>query len=155
MMFILLDKNPVEAANYLIEKTNKNFAFKQLIELGQLLAGITHNVYKEVKQGKEIKSWIKKNMRFTLLFYKTLLGWSFYNIKMKKETYEKMRKIYDLSVTFAEELKNYKLPITAIFRYLKGYECEIPTNTELPIEECIAQYKKYIEWKKEKNVKGY
>jgi hypothetical protein len=43
----------------------------------------------------------------------------------------------------------------AVFRYSKDYQCDIPTNTELPIKECIEQYKKYVEWKKLNNVKGY
>lgn len=46
-------------------------------------------------------------------------------------------------------------PQTAIFRYSKDYECNISTDTELPIDECIEQYKKYIIWKKEKGIKGY
>lgn len=44
---------------------------------------------------------------------------------------------------------------TAIFRYSKDYKCNIPTNTELPIDECIEEYKKYISWKRKNKIRGY
>ena len=36
---------------------------------------------------------------------------------------------------------------TGIFRYTKGYTCDIPTNTELPIKECINRYNRYRQFK--------
>ena len=36
---------------------------------------------------------------------------------------------------------------TGIFRYTKGYICDVPTNTELPIEQCIDRYNNYREFK--------
>ena len=58
-MLIITDKNPYKAAGWLLDNTNKNFCFKQLLELSQLVSstGIS-NVYKPVKQGKELQAWI-------------------------------------------------------------------------------------------------
>lgn len=149
MMLIILDKDPVKSAQLLPDKIK----FKQLIELCQLIcsAGLS-NVYKPIKQGKELQKWVMKHKRWIYNYLLELKIYTFQNIKIGMKTANDIEKIiYDLVVS----IKENKEPTTAIFRYSKDYECEIPTNTELPIEECIEQYKKYVEWKKENNVKGY
>lgn len=148
MMLIILDKDPVKSAQLLPDKIK----FKQLIELCQLIcsAGIS-NVYKPIKQGKHLQNWILKNpiwtKKFAIALYELCKS-----INMSKST---MKNIIDIISSIPYEISKDKEIETAIFRYSKDYECKIFTNTELPIEECIKQYKKYIEWKKKKNVKGY
>lgn len=149
MFLLVLDKNPVKSAQLVPD----GIKFKQLIELCQLIcsAGIS-NVYKPIKQGKELQKWVIKHKCWT---YNYLLELKFYvlkNIKIGMKTANDIEKIiYDLVVSIKED----KEPTTAIFRCSKDYECNISTDTELPIDECIEQYKKYIIWKKEKGVKCY
>lgn len=58
MMLLILDKNPILAANLVPSKLK----FKQLLELSQLIcsAGIS-GVYKKIPQGKEIQNWKDAN----------------------------------------------------------------------------------------------
>ena len=151
MFLLVLDKNPVMAAQLVPDKLK----FKQLIELAQLVCscGIS-NVYKPIKQGKELQKWIKQNPKWTYRYLKELYYWCLKNINITNKTALDMYNI--LHTMFC--LGFYKVtrtPKTAIFRYSKCYQIDIPTNTELPINECIEEYKKYVEWKKENNVKGY
>ena len=44
---------------------------------------------------------------------------------------------------------------TAIFRYQKQYNSEIPTNTELPIKQVVKEYRKYLQWKINNNIKYF
>lgn len=148
MMLIILDKDPIKSAQLLPDKIK----FKQLIELCQLIcsAGIS-NVYKPIKQGKHLQNWILKNQIWTKKFAIALYELC-KSINMSKST---MKNIIDIISSIPYETSKDKEIETAIFRYSKNYECKIFTNTELPIEQCIEQYKKYVEWKKKKNVKGY
>ena len=76
-MLIITDKKPEKAVNYLVNKTNKNFCFKQLLELAQLICSANiSNVYKQVPQGKQLQEWIKENKLWTYRFYTTLLFWA-------------------------------------------------------------------------------
>lgn len=63
---------------------------------------------------------------------------------MAKKTHEDLFKIIISmpSVYFAKPIK------TAIFRYKKDYSgTTYATDTELPIDIAVAEYKKYMEWK--------
>lgn len=150
MFLLVLDKNPVKAAELVPDKLK----FKQLLELCQLIcsAGIS-NVYKPIKQGKELQEWIKKYPEWILFYMETLFNFCCINCNLSIETIHKQTII---SKDLLSVCKDYSFILeSAIFRYSKDYQCNIPTNTELPINECIEQYKKYIEWKKENNIKGY
>ena len=94
MMLIITDKDPYKSAQLLIASTNKNFVFKQLLELGQLIcsAGIS-SVFKPVKQGKELQEWIRNNLYFTYRFYEHLQVWVYQNINLKHETIMKISEI--------------------------------------------------------------
>lgn len=152
MFLLILSTNPREACNLLPQKIR----FKQLIELSQLICscGIS-NVYKPVKQGKELQEWILKNKYWVYMYYSRLFFWVLKNTNIKPMT------VYNLTSIKNDLMRSAKFdnPIitTAIFRYSKGYECmtKYKTNTELPIRECIKEYKKYVEWKKLKGVRGY
>lgn len=147
MMLIICDKEPRMAAEYLIQHTSKNFIFKSLLELAQLISSTDiSNVYKPVKQGKFLKSWIKRYTSWTFRFYGRLLVWCMENIKLQpKTTGDLWRVLEDLS----QVLDRNFIPKTAIFRYKKGYESEYESNSELDIEICCQEYKKYLEYKGE------
>ena len=153
MMLIFCDKNPFVAANYLIEHTNKNFVFKQLLELGQLVCSCGYSkVYKSVRQGKAIQEWIKKNKLWVYRFYSVLWFWCMGNTKMTSKTACDLYSIRgDLYSFMKSNRKRIIYPKIAIFRYKQGYECEYESNSELPIDIAIEQYRKYIDWKFKKD----
>ena len=148
MMFLVCEKSPENNIKYLIDYTNKNYIFKNLLELCQLLAGcgITDKM-KPIRQGQKIISWIKQNPCWVFSYFQGLYMWCCEHINMKLET---RAKFYDIQEDLLNYAFNYKLkygdkPITtAIFRYKQGYECEYETNSELPIDICCQQYRKYI-----------
>ena len=152
MFLLVLDKNPVKAAELVPDKLK----FKQLLELCQLIcsAGIS-NVYKPIKQGKELQVWVNKHRLWIYRYYKTLWFWCIGNTNLKSKTLLDTYLIKDTLWNCVKSKKRIVYPKTVIFRYSKNYECNIPTNTELPINECIEEYTKYVQWKKENNVKGY
>lgn len=146
MMYIITSKNPREAVDYLIKNTNKNFCFKQLIELSQLISssGIS-NQMKRIPQGKELQEWIKDNPYYTHNFYLSLCAYCIENIKMKLETIVKL-------VNINSDLLNYTIKkhatdklTHAYFRYNKNYKSEYKTKSLLPVEIACKEYKKYIE----------
>lgn len=146
MMLIICDKDPQKAVKYLVEHTNKNFVFKQLLELGQLIcsAGIS-DVYKKIPQGKELQEWVKYNAKYGHYMFMQLLKYVKKNINISKETYSRLYRIecdYSLYLFYSN-----KYTKTAIFRYKKDYKSQYPTNSELPINVAIEEYKKYLEWK--------
>lgn len=140
MMLILLDKNPIIAGLLVPDKIK----FKQLLELCQMICSCGYsNVYKKVRQGKDIQEWIKKNKTWVKRYAETLLHWCEKNINLKQKTRENFKEIIN-SIPHSY----FVLPIrTAILRYVKGYECKYPTNIELPIEDCINIYQDYTKWK--------
>ena len=156
MFLLILDKDPIKSANLV----PNGIKFKQLIELGQLIcsAGIS-NVYKPIRQGKSIQQWIKRNPEWIAMYYFWLKKYCVENIKGKFQTFMNIEMIYnDIYFLCCERQKEIKEPLkTAIFRYSIDYshKTKHPTNTELPIDECIKESEKYINWKKEKGVKGY
>ena len=69
MMLIVLSKWPRKAA----ERVPDKIKFKQLLELGQLVCSTgVSSVFKPVRQGKEIQEWIKRNPRWTFLYFENL-----------------------------------------------------------------------------------
>ncbi len=152
MFLLVLDKNPIKSAKLVPDKIK----FKQLLELCQLIcsAGIS-DVYKPIKQGKELQEWVSKNKGWCYHYFSSLLNYSAIYTKLKAETYFKLAAIRnDLRNSTILNFNDFYVG-TAIFRYSKDYKCNIPTNTELRIDECIKEYKKYVEWKKLKGVRGY
>lgn len=146
MQLYILDKDPIKSANMIPDK----YKFKMLIELGQLISTLTKNgIYKPVRQGQELVYWIDKNANYVDKYYYTLLKWSEENINMKEKTKNDLYEIwYSLEQNYIENLTY------AYFRYAKEYVCNIPSKTLLPIDECITEYRKYIQWKMN-NTKSY
>ena len=156
MFLLVLDKDPLKSADLVPD----GIKFKQLIELGQLIcsAGIS-NVYKPIRQGKELQKWVKKNPEWIAMYYFWLKKYCVENVKGKFQTFMNIEMIYnDIYFLCCERQKEKKEPPkTAIFRYSIDYSymTKYPTNEELPINECVKEYKKYVEWKKLNNVRGY
>ena len=149
MMLIICDKTPQGAVDYLVKHTNENFVFKQLLELGQLIcsAGIS-DVYKPIKQGKELQEFCKEHIEWIYMFFNELFIWAEKNIKMSETTHEKLCAIR-LDIYFNLTKTEWTEPKTAIFRYVKEYAefTEYESNSELPIEVVTELYKEYIKWK--------
>ena len=145
MMLQIFDRTPMLSADWLINNTDKRYIFKSLLELAQLVCstGIS-NVYKPVKQGKELKNWINNHKLWTARYYCILYHWVSGHINCKVKT---LRDLYEIYLDLCESLEHHKrchIPKTAIFRYKKGYNSEYSTNSELPIDVCIREYRKYI-----------
>ena len=150
-MLNVTDKNPEKAVLYLIDNTDKRFYWKCLLELGQLIcsAGIS-STWKPVSSGKEIQAWIIKNKLWIHRYYTALLFKVLETINMTSKTALSLCKIrYDLWDSCLAH-KRLRVPKTAIFRYRKGYECLYPTNSELPIDVCVNEYKSYLAFKFDK-----
>ena len=154
MMLIIAEKNPYKAVAWLQDNTNNNFCFKQMLELAQLICSTgMSNVYKPVKQGKEIQTWILKHKLWTYRFFTALFFWCTGNVRCKPKTLKDLSDIrYDLWDSMTH-FKRCNTPKTAIFRYKEGYVSEYPTNSELPIDVCIECYQRYLEWKFKKGRK--
>ena len=141
MMLIVLDKNPIIAAQLVPDRIK----FKQLLELCQMICSCGYSdIYKLVKQGKNIQEWIKKNNTWVKSYAKTLLDWCKENINLKFKTYNDLKNIIS-----SMPVSLWVLPIrTSIFRYVKEYDdTSYPSDSELPIDIAVAEYKKYVEWK--------
>lgn len=141
MMLIVLDKNPVIAADLVPDKIK----LKQLLELCQMVCSCGYSdIYKKVKQGKNIQEWIKKNHTWVKCYAKTLFDWCKENRKLTNKTCNDISQIIiSMPVLF------WVLPIrTAVFRYSKEYKnTSYPTDSELPIDVAVAEYNKYVDWK--------
>lgn len=142
MMLIVLDKDYLESANLLPD----SIKHKALLELMQMLSCIVGFGYEKIPQGKEIKKWISENKRWVYYYANELYNYLDWKQSLKETTRIKYKCLIDLLWCECENEK-YHEPTSAILRYKEGYECKYPTNTELPIEECIREYKKYVEWK--------
>lgn len=143
MMLVICDKHPYLAGKFLIENTNKNFVYKQLLELCQLIcsAGISEE-YKKIPQGKELQKWIKNNAGWVWKYMDCLYCFCLKNVRLKNMTIEHIDTIY-------HDIYHYNLKPTddidnAVFRYKKGYQSKYQTNTLLPIDIAVDEYKKYI-----------
>lgn len=141
MMLIVLDKNPILAA----QLVPNNLKFKQLLELAQMICSCGYsNIYKKIPQGKKIQEWIKRNPTWVKEYATELLE------VCKKNTNIKHKTVCDITAIICSmPIVLWVLPIeTAIFRYKKDYTgTTYATDTELPIDEAVREYKKYMEWK--------
>ena len=145
MMLIICDKSPQKSFEFLVENTSKNYIFKSLLELAQLVCSCGYSeVYKPIKQGKQIQEWIKKNKLWTYRYYSLLWFWCVRNTNAKMNTLLDLYKIRDDLYENIGYKYRFRCPKTAIWRYSKEYESEYPTNSELPIEVVCELYKKYI-----------
>lgn len=148
MMLIITHPIPVEAVDFLIKYSNNNFCWKQLLELSQLLCSCGYSdVFKPVKQGKEIQKWIKKNENWVYSFYNHLYQYCCKNIKMKLETKDKLYKIKSDFYKLIDRFNGVYMPETAIWRYNKEYASIYGTNSELPIFTCCRLYRGYLNYK--------
>lgn len=141
MMLIVLDIDPIEAGH----KVPASIRHKQLLELMQMLSCVVEFGYDKLSQGKDIKKWISNNKEWVWWYAMSLYNDYIVYSKPKEETKIKYKCLMDLLKC---QWKEFKQPTTAIFRYVKEYNGTFyPTNTELPIEECIREYEKYCVWK--------
>ena len=155
MMLILCSDIPKENVEYLIKHTNKNFVFKSLLELLQLVcsAGIS-DVFRPLQQGIKLREWILEHKSWTYWYCMFLYDYCIYNLNLKFATIYKIK-------TIIRDLHNstnvfiVEMPSHAIFRYKQGYKSKYETNSELPIYECCKEYKKYIDWKFKKSEVDY
>jgi len=153
LFLLILDKNPYKAAEYLIEHTNKSFVFKSLLQLGQLIcsAGIS-DVFKQGRELQELQEWVKKYHFWIITFYARLFRYIRENFNLKESTMIKFLKIQgDLSDYYFENKCRNRKPQTAIFHYIKEYSefTEYESNSELPIDAAISEYKRYLKYKEE------
>ena len=154
MMLLILHKTPIGCVDYLLKHTNKKYLSKQVLEIMQLLCSAGYSdVYDKIPQGKEIQNWIKSSHTNEMYLW-IYLNYVFYLevLTVKPETLKKYLKIYqdftDKAIGNIADSTDIK---SAIFRYKKEYESFIPSNTELPVEECIKEYRKYLDWKIKQN----
>ena len=153
MMLLILNENPILAANSVPSKLK----FKQLLELSQLIcsAGIS-GVYKKFSQGKEIQNWILENPAWVYRYFDTLFIYCVDLPNIKHETVEDFKQImHDLHWHVKFNGRIYIPPQTAVFRFSKDYITDYLNNVTLPISKCVEEYKKYVQWKKNKGVKQY
>lgn len=146
MFLLILDKNPYNAAELIPDRLK----FKQLLELCQLIcsAGIS-DVYKKIYQGKELQKWIKNNPQWIYCYLCELIQFN-YNKFKDIEKRQKIIKINaDLYCYIRDNQIKIKEPQTAIFRYVKEYAefTEYESNSELPVDVAISEYKRYLEYK--------
>lgn len=146
MFLLVLDRSPSKAAKLVPDKLK----FKQLIELCQLIcsAGLS-DIYKPISRGKQIQDWIKRHQGWVRDYGITLLIECRHYTAISQETADKVR-----SILWSLPLKITK-PKTAVFRYSSDYESYICTNSEISIDVCIEEYKKYVAWKKGRGTRYY
>lgn len=143
-MLVLCSDIPKENVKYLIEHTNKNFVFKSLLEVLQLVcsAGIS-DVFCPLKQGKLLQKWVLEHKSWTYWYIMFLYKYCVENLNMKFETIYKFKTIIR-DLHNSTDVFTIEMPSHAIFRYKQGYESEYETNSELPIDICCEEYKKYL-----------
>ena len=146
MMLLIMDKNCFKASDLV----PKEYKHKQLLELMQMISCVVGFGYKQIPQGKEIKEWITKNLRWVYSYANKMFRCIY--PKLSEETRVKYDCLLHLLwVLYFAETDDYCIPqreiTTAIWRYNKEYKSEYPTNSELPIDVVTELYKDYIEWK--------
>ena len=155
MMLIVADRDPYKNAHYIAEHTNKNFLFKSLLELAQLICSCEIScIYKPVKRAYEIQDWILKNKLWVFRYYTALSFLCLGNIKMSAKTMVDFYIIRDDLWVSIEKKRRIIYPKTCIFRYKKGYNSKYKSNSELPLEEGIKEYRKYLDFKFQNETKG-
>ena len=140
MMLLILDENPILAANLVPNKLK----FKQLLELSQLIcsAGIS-GVYKKIPQGKEIQNWILENPAWVYRYFDTLFIYCVDLPNIKHKAVEDFKQImHDLHWHVKFNGRIYIPPQTAVFRFSKDYITDYLNNVTLPISKCVEEYKK-------------
>ena len=143
MFLLVLDRNPYNAVN----KVPKRYRHKQLLELMQMLSCVVNFGYKQLPNGKEIKEWIIKNPDWTYMYAKVLMQ----NVNLTEETKIKYKCLIDLLDLKCTKRLCVPNATTAIFRYVKEYAefTEYKSNSELPIDVVVEEYKKYLIFKEE------
>ena len=142
MMLIVLDSNPVDAANKVPDKLK----FKQLLELAQMICSCGYcDIYKAIPQGKAIQEWIKKNPAWVKTYGVILYYWCIQNINLKENT---MTDLFSIISSIPKPCNLNSKIETAIFRYNKNYKSIFPSDSEITIENAIEEYTKYMDWKK-------
>ena len=97
-----------------------------------------------IRQGKEIQYFIKSYRFWTMEYYWKLFELVKQSTNSKEKTIEDLTKIY---TCYPPNHVQYEVPKYAPFRYKSTYECNIPSGTVLPLNECIDKYNEYLEWK--------
>lgn len=82
MMLIILDKDPVKAAESLPE----SIRHKQLLELMQMLSFVVNFGYDKIPQGKKIKEWISDNKVWVCRYTEVLFNLFCATAKNPKKT---------------------------------------------------------------------
>lgn len=148
MMLIVLDSNPVDAANKVPDKIK----FKQLLELAQMICSCGYSdIYKKIPQGKKIQEWIKKNPSWVKTYFSILYLWCLKYINMKEKT---MADFFSILASIPEPTDLDGKIDTAIFRYNKNYKSIFPSDAEITVGNAIEEYKKYLEWKQNANIQS-
>ena len=139
MMLLILDENPILAANLVPSKLK----FKQLLELSQLIcsAGIS-GVYKKISQGKEIQNWILENPAWIYRYFDTLFIYCVDLPNIKHKTVEDFKQIMHDLYWHVKFNSGIYIPQTAIFRFSKDYTTDYLNNVTLPISKCIEGFNK-------------
>jgi len=155
MNLFILDKEPAVSAMKFYNKVNPKYAFKMLIELCQLICSAGYSsVYKKIPQGKELQKWITQHEKYSYSYTYVLFSYCVNsNLDISIQTKKNICNIlYDLGqAAFLIKRIQEEVPLRAYFRYKKGYDNTLyPSKTLLPIEECIIEYEKYLDWKNNK-----
>ena len=95
-MLIIANPNPVKAAEWIIQNTNKRFVWKQFLELCQCLGecGITNEMHLLNKgQAKGIQAWINEYPCWVYKFFNHLFNWCLENINLSEKILCKLKNI--------------------------------------------------------------
>ena len=123
MMLIVADRNPYKNAKYIAEHTNKNFLFKSLLELAELIcscriSSVYSKIYnKPFNRAKEIQNWILKNKLWVHRYYSALWYYCMCSIKMQGKTCLDLYNIGNDLYDSIEKRKRIVYPRTCILRY--------------------------------------
>ena len=148
MMLIVLDSNPVNAANKVPDKLK----FKQLLELAQMICSCGYcDIYKAIPQGKKIQEWIKRNPSWVKTYAAVLYYWCLNNIILKEKT---IKDFFNILASIPDKCDLNGEIETAIFRYNKKYKSIFPSDAEITIQNAIKEYDKYLEWKQNVNLQS-
>ena len=155
MNLFILDKDPIVSAQKFYDKMGSKYAFKMLIELGQLICSAEiSDVYKTIPQGKELQEWVKENPHYIKYYFSKLFNLCREsNLSLKEQTVKNIASIIgdlcDYSYYFECSDLGFEYIYDAYFRYSKEYKCDIPSKTLLSIDDCIRETELYLDWKKD------
>lgn len=155
MQLYILDKDPKKAAEMLpIRLKGKNYAQKMLIELGQCLSNMLGNkdfdgrLYKYKAVPPQFTSFIFHNQRWVLLYYayladRCLKGYVGFR---DTETWRNYSNIFHLFGKAACYSKNGCLANCLSHAWFIPQK-EYGERKYLPIDKCVEEYRRYLEWK--------